>query len=293
MAATTSHARVEETGLALLGRHIRDLYLDPRLVPFLHRLSIISCQILGGIGGAISVVEETGRRYLKVAEYGTECKIGHSFPLNEGVTGRVFAERRPVVLESYRDIERGHMPPGSAVGDGAVAAVPMWWRGQLIGANVVFAGERRRFTLDEINQLDTVTAAAVPGIVMASVADPSLAHLLYSGGLAEDRRAAGRRVPQRVLLPFPSGADADGDAGDADGEAAEGGFSLDGECPLSTREFEVLTMVARGLSTRSIAAELDISPKTVEKHIGNVLRKTNSENRTGAVATAFAAGWVV
>ena len=291
--AATSPARVEnETGPALIGRHIRDLYLDPRLVPFLHRLSIISCQILGGIGGAISVVEETGRRYLKVAEYGTECKIGHSFPLNEGVTGRVFAERRPVVLESYRDIERGHMPPGSAVGDGAVAAVPMWWRGQLIGANVVFAGERRRFTLDEINQLDTVTAAAVPGIVMASAADPSLAHLLYSGGLAEDRRAAGRRAPQRFLLPLPGGADDGAGADDVDGAAGDG-FLLDGECPLSTREFEVLTMVARGLSTRAIAGELDISPKTVEKHIGNVLRKTNSENRTGAVATAFAAGWVV
>lgn len=292
MAATTSHARVEETGLALLGRHIRDLYLDPRLVPFLHRLSIISCQILGGIGGAISVVEETGRRYLKVAEYGTECKIGHSFPLNEGVTGLVFAERRPVVLDSYQDVERGHVPAGSPVGDGAVVAVPMWWRGQLIGANVVFAGEARQFPVELINQLDTLTAAAVPGIVMASVADPSLAHLLYSGGLAEDRRLA-ERVTVRSLPQATSSVPSPTDWAVQETVDVEDDDTGTPPCPLSSREHEVLVMVARGLSTRSIAEGLDISPKTVEKHIGNVLRKTNSDNRTGAVAVAFAAGWVV
>lgn len=292
MAATTSHTRTDgETGPARLGRYIRELYLDPRLVPFLHRLSLISCQILGGIGGSISVVEETGRRYLKVAEYGTECKIGHSFPLNEGVTGLVFAERRPVVLDSYRDIERGHMPPGSPVGDAAVAAVPMWWRGQLIGANVVFAERPRRFALEDLGQLETVTAAAVPGVVTASADDPSLAHLLFSGGLAEDRRAGSRRSLPHVLMPVPTGDGGDGDLDGADGDGLR--LLQDGECPLSSREFEVLTMVARGLSTRAIAEAMDISPKTVEKHIGNVLRKTNSENRTGAVALAFAAGWVV
>ncbi len=291
--ATTTHVRVEaETPLSMLGRHVRDLYLDPRLVPFLHRLSLTSAQLLGGIGGSISVVEATGRRYLKVAEYGTECKIGHSFPLNEGVTGLVFAERRPVVLDSYQDVERGHVPAGSPVGDGAVVAVPMWWRGQLIGANVVFAGEARQFPVELIDQLDTLTAAAVPGIVMASVADPSLAHLLYSGGLGEHRRL-GERATVRSLppgtTPVPSPTDwavhetPDGDDADPAPTA----------CPLSSRAHEVLVMVARGLSTRAIAEGLDISPKTVEKHIGNVLRKTNSDNRTGAVAVAFAAGWVV
>lgn len=49
-----------------------------------------------------------------------------------------------------------------------------------------------------------------------------------------------------------------------------------GEHPLRTlsrRERQVLTLIARGGTTKSIAHELGISPKTVEKHRGKLARK--------------------
>lgn len=42
---------------------------------------------------------------------------------------------------------------------------------------------------------------------------------------------------------------------------------------LTDREREVLTLIARGLSTKEIAATLDIGPRTVETHRANLMRK--------------------
>jgi len=42
---------------------------------------------------------------------------------------------------------------------------------------------------------------------------------------------------------------------------------------LTDRELEVLKLVARGLSTKEIAAKLDISGRTVETHRANLMRK--------------------
>lgn len=42
---------------------------------------------------------------------------------------------------------------------------------------------------------------------------------------------------------------------------------------LTDREREVLTLIARGLSTKEIAAELDIGQRTVETHRANLMRK--------------------
>jgi two-component system response regulator NreC len=42
---------------------------------------------------------------------------------------------------------------------------------------------------------------------------------------------------------------------------------------LTDREREVLTLIARGLSTKEIAADLDIGARTVETHRANLMRK--------------------
>jgi signal transduction histidine kinase/DNA-binding NarL/FixJ family response regulator len=49
---------------------------------------------------------------------------------------------------------------------------------------------------------------------------------------------------------------------------------------LTDREREVYGLVCRGLRDKQIAERLVISVKTVEKHVGAVLRKTGSRNRT-------------
>lgn len=48
---------------------------------------------------------------------------------------------------------------------------------------------------------------------------------------------------------------------------------------ISTREREVLKLIARGYSYREIAKELFISIKTVETHVSSVLRKLQLSNR--------------
>ena len=62
--------------------------------------------------------------------------------------------------------------------------------------------------------------------------------------------------------------------------------------PLTRRETEVLRLLADGLSDRKIAARLGISAKTVEKHVGAVLRKTGTVSRTAAVVHALGRGWL-
>ena len=55
---------------------------------------------------------------------------------------------------------------------------------------------------------------------------------------------------------------------------------------LTSREAEVLRLVARGLTNNEIAAELFLSPKTVSRHLSNIYTKIGVSSR--ASATAFA-----
>jgi pimeloyl-ACP methyl ester carboxylesterase/DNA-binding CsgD family transcriptional regulator len=55
---------------------------------------------------------------------------------------------------------------------------------------------------------------------------------------------------------------------------------------LSSREREVLALVARGLSDREIAEQLVLSSHTVHRHVANIRRKLGRTSRTAAVAEA-------
>jgi DNA-binding CsgD family transcriptional regulator len=55
---------------------------------------------------------------------------------------------------------------------------------------------------------------------------------------------------------------------------------------ITTREADVLRLVAEGLANREIAARLHVSPRTVEKHVESLLRKTSARSRTQLVVVA-------
>lgn len=55
---------------------------------------------------------------------------------------------------------------------------------------------------------------------------------------------------------------------------------------LSPREEDVLRLLARGLSNKLIARELDISESTVKNHVKNILAKMQVRNRTEAALNA-------
>ncbi len=87
----------------------------------------------------------------------------------------------------------------------------------------------------------------------------------YEGELAMPRRMAARLVDRLVETSR-------GGRREDDGELAS----------LSAREAEVLRLLAEGLTDRQIAETLTISPRTVETHVGNILRKLEAKNRAEA-----------
>ncbi len=56
---------------------------------------------------------------------------------------------------------------------------------------------------------------------------------------------------------------------------------------LTTREVDILRLLARGMSNKEIAAELVISPKTANTHVEHIYTKLGVSNR--ALASLFAA----
>lgn len=62
------------------------------------------------------------------------------------------------------------------------------------------------------------------------------------------------------------------------------------ESPLSQREEMVVRAMASGDTDSEIARNLGVAVPTVKTHVRSILRKTNSRNRTAAIATAFRVG---
>jgi DNA-binding NarL/FixJ family response regulator len=89
-------------------------------------------------------------------------------------------------------------------------------------------------------------------------------------GLRTGDLAMSRRMAARTLRQFIAG----------------GTQGVNGEdsplAALSSRELQVLGRLADGLTDREIAEALVISPRTVETHVGNVLRKLGVRNRAEA-----------
>jgi ATP/maltotriose-dependent transcriptional regulator MalT len=62
--------------------------------------------------------------------------------------------------------------------------------------------------------------------------------------------------------------------------------------PLSDREREVLTLVARALSNAQIASRLSITEGTVKRHLRNIYTKLEAVSRLDAVNKSVAAGYM-
>lgn len=60
--------------------------------------------------------------------------------------------------------------------------------------------------------------------------------------------------------------------------------------PLTSRELEVLKMVAKGMGNKEIAASLKIAEVTVKLHVSHVLEKLNAKDRTEAATAALKRG---
>ena len=61
---------------------------------------------------------------------------------------------------------------------------------------------------------------------------------------------------------------------------------------LSDREVQIIELVAAGLTNQEIAQQLEISKRTVDNHISNILTKTSTDNRVALVRWALQWGKV-
>jgi DNA-binding NarL/FixJ family response regulator len=66
----------------------------------------------------------------------------------------------------------------------------------------------------------------------------------------------------------------------------------DGAGMLTSREQEVVALIAEGYRTREMAQLLSLSHKTVERHRTNLMRKLGVRSATGVVAYAITHGYV-
>ncbi len=61
---------------------------------------------------------------------------------------------------------------------------------------------------------------------------------------------------------------------------------------LSDRELEVLRLAAAGMSNKEIAAQLALSVRTVQSHLGRIFDKLGVASRTEAVLRGLKEGWL-
>ena len=126
---------------------------------------------------------------------------------------------------------------------------------------------------DAAEDVVAVIRAGARGYVTKTIATPDLIDAIVR--VADGDAAFSPRLAGFVLDAF--GATRDSVVAD------DGGLDS-----LSTREFEVMRLIARGYSYKEIASELFISIKTVESHVSAVLRKLQLSNRHEITSWALA-----
>jgi DNA-binding NarL/FixJ family response regulator/signal transduction histidine kinase len=121
-----------------------DLAGEFSLRPLLERILLRCTELLGCDAGSVCSVDETAGTYRKEADIGIRCQSGQVFPLTEGMTGAVVAQRGPIWFTRYDDVPGGHVLAADRATLRGVIGVPLEWGGSIIGVCVVFSRDEDR-----------------------------------------------------------------------------------------------------------------------------------------------------
>jgi DNA-binding CsgD family transcriptional regulator len=233
--------------LAALGVLANDLAGEFALEPLLERILRNAVELLGCQSGSICTIDEERQVYREEVGLDVGCRMGEEFPLDEGVTGAVVRAGGPVTFGRYSVVPGGHIRPGDVRHSRAVIGVPIRLSSGMIGACIVFGDDPIRvFDEADTRLLELFAIHAAVAIANARL-------------LSEWSSADSQHPPIAGAQPRPR---------------------------LTAREHQVGELVERGWPDKRIAAELGISSKTVEKHVGVILRKAGAHNRTELAARA-------
>ncbi len=140
----------------------------------------------------------------------------------------------------------------------------------------------------EVIEVMAACTPQVPVLALVADADQALAavragatSLLVAPDPLGELAAAARRTAAGEAVFSP---------GLADVVLAAFGAPPAGGARLTDRESDVLALIVEGLTARQIATRLGLSPRTVENHVQNILRKLGLRSRAALVRYAIENG---
>ncbi len=164
-------------------------------------------------------------------------------------------------------------------------------------------------TISEAHQSDMLRAmsAQARGALALAESDPhtALVALREAWTAWQELEAPYEAARVRVLVGLACRAAGDEDAAAWELDAARGAFDRLGASPdvawvdsltarpqaaahgLTQRELQVLRLVAQGATNKSIAAELVLSERTIDRHVSNIFAKLRVSSRAAATAYAY------
>jgi DNA-binding NarL/FixJ family response regulator len=128
-------------------------------------------------------------------------------------------------------------------------------------------------SLDREDYLYETLRAGADGYVLKDIAANELAQAVRT--VARGEVLVQPQIAGRLISRF--------------GKQAQGNFAHE---TLTTREQEVLKLLARGLRNKEIAARLFVSERTVNFHLANIYQKLNVSGRTEALSKALEKGLI-
>ena len=142
----------------------------------------------------------------------------------------------------------------------------------------------------EATRLITEAGSPTAIVILSMHADPALVRraiqagakaYVLKGSVTEELLLAVRSVHMGAVYLSPMVSDSIHDAGL--GSASD-------ELPLTPREQEVLSLIGEGLTNRTIASNLSISIKTVERHRTKIMAKLEAHSIAELMREAFRRG---
>jgi DNA-binding CsgD family transcriptional regulator len=159
----------------------------------------------------------------------------------------------------------------------SMAGAPLSYQGQPFGVLILVDGSRARQWTEE--ELETIELTASQASVALSHSQTyhqvkdQLFHMNLLGNLTQQLTNAlevATKAPTKSASPSPQ-----------DKNSGDGSLT-----PLSSREMEVLKLIASGFANREIAQRLFLTESTVELHASRIRKKLHLKSRTALVKYA-------